>query len=439
MTEVFKMPDIGEGMAEGEISNWLVKVGDQVKTDDPVAEVQNDKLLQEILSPYDGKVTKLYVDAGTTVKVGDPLIEFDGNGADVQAENKPADSTKQTAAQPAAVSETAVQNSQAPVSAELKASNGNILAMPSVRHLAYENNVDLADVQPTGRHGHITLADLQSYIDSGQKQPAQTVSQTAETAVQNSQAPAASQTQQAAAPTSAPALKEGRVDFTPVRRAIAKAMSHQNETIPTVTNFDQVEVSKLVEHRKHFKQQAADQDIKLTYLAYVVKALAATAKKFPDLNASIDIDKFQTIYHDQINVGVAVNAPSGLFVPVIFDADRKSILTIAKEIQDLAAAVRSGSIKAAQMQGSTITVSNVGSARGSWFTPIINGKEVAILGLGTIAKEPVIDKNGAIVAGQLMKLSLSYDHRLIDGMLGQQALNYLKSLLADPEYMLMEV
>jgi pyruvate dehydrogenase E2 component (dihydrolipoamide acetyltransferase) len=227
--------------------------------------------------------------------------------------------------------------------------------------------------------------------------------------------------------------------MTPTRRAIAKAMSTQNANIPMVTNFDSVEVSKLVDHRKAFKEAAANDGVKLTYLAYAVKALAAVAKKFPELNASVDMDKNEIVYHDEVNMGIAVNAPSGLYVPVIANADRKSILVIAKEIAELADAVREGTIKPAQMQGSTITISNLGSARGTWFTPIINGSDVAILGLGSILKEPIVDENGELAVGQNMKLSLSYDHRLIDGMLGQGALNYLKQLLADPAYMLMEV
>ncbi|EHN58914.1 MULTISPECIES: dihydrolipoamide acetyltransferase family protein [Oenococcus] len=432
MTEIFKMPDIGEGMAEGEISNWLVKVGDQVKTDDSVAEVQNDKLLQEILSPYSGKVTKLFVDAGTTVQVGQPLIEFDGDGSGSSAETPAAgaavqdNSTTSTPAPAPAPAPAASEQPQSSAPAAPVASNGNVLAMPSVRHFAFEHHLDLAQVPATGRHGHITMADAQKAVE----QPQQTA------------APAASAAPVSASPEPAPApveVKEGRVAMTPIRKAIAKAMATQNATIPTVTNFDQIEVSKLVEHRKQFKAMAADQSIHLTYLAYAVKALAATAKKFPELNASVDMDKQEIVYHDDINIGVAVSAPNGLFVPVVAQADRKSILTIAQEIEDLAAAVRDGSIKGNQMHGATITISNLGSARGTWFTPIINAKEVAILGLGSIVKEPIVADDGSIVAGQVMKFSLSYDHRLIDGMLGQTSLNYFKTLMADPAYMLMEV
>ena len=434
MTEIFKMPDIGEGMAEGDITSWLIKVGDVVAMDDPVAEVQNDKLIQEILSPYGGKVTKLFVAAGTTVEVGDSLIEFDGDGSGESVGGQESDTVakkqvSETSSEKSIVEIETVTNPQAETMVQV--ANGHVLAMPSVRHLAYEKGIDLTKVVPSGRHGHVTLSDVENFqgIDETTEIDAQSVIKPKETtAMKNS------------ASLSAPEpVREGRQPLTPVRKAIAKAMSTQNSTIPAVTNFDSVEVSKLVAHRQVFKAQAADDGIRLTYLAYVVKALAATAKKFPELNASLDMTTQEVIYHDDVNMGIAVSAPSGLYVPVIAHADQKSILTIASEISELAEAVRTGVIRPQQMQGGTITISNLGSARGTWFTPIISGKEVAILGLGSILKEPIVNEDGELAIGQNMKLSLSYDHRLIDGMLGQSALNYLKQLLADPAYMLMEV
>lgn len=429
MTEIFKMPDIGEGMAEGDITSWLVKVGDTIAADDPVAEVQNDKLMQEILSPYGGKVTKLFVDAGTTVEVGDPLIEFDGDGS---SEN---DSDNGHVAQPSISSNVVETEQNTPKNTAPKETstvqvvNGHVLAMPSVRHLAHEKNIDLTQVPATGRHGHVTLADVENFQGSDNSAPTQTQTSTT------------SQTESSAAVHEEPALplREGRQPMAPVRKAIARAMDRQ-AAIPTVTNFDSVDVRKLVGHRKAFKEMARDdKGIRLTYLAYAVKALAAVAKKFPELNASVDMKAQEIVYHDDVNMGIAVDAPAGLFVPVIKNADRKSIFTIAQEITDLAEAVRDGSITPAQMQGGTITISNLGSARGTWLTPIINGKEVAILGLGSILKEPIVNDDGELAVGQNMKLSLTYDHRLIDGMLGQSALNYLKQLLSDPAYMLMEV
>lgn len=423
MTEIFTMPDIGEGMAEGDITNWLVKVGDTVKVDDSVAEVQNDKLVQEIVSPYAGTVTKLFVDPDTTVEVGDPLIEFDGDGSGTEAgEAAPAPKEEDTPAD-----EPETSNTPAAPAGNVVATNGQILAMPSVRHYAFEKNIDLSQVPASGRHGHITMTDVTGFTGA-------TAAPEPQVAPEASDEKPAPEKKVEVADT-----KSGRQPMSGVRKAIANAMSVQNSTIPTVTNFDSVEVSKLVAHRSNFKEPAKEQGVKLTYLAYAVKALAAVGKKFPEINASIDMDSHEVIYHDTVNVGVAVNAPSGLYVPVVAHAESKSIMTIATEIADLASAVREGTIKPAQMQGATITISNLGSARGTWFTPIINGKESAILGLGSILKEPIVDENGELAVGQNMKLSLSYDHRLIDGMLGQQSMNYLKKLLADPSYLLMEV
>ncbi len=430
MTEIFKMPDIGEGMAEGDITAWLVKVGDKVAMDDPVAEVQNDKLIQEILSPYAGKVTKLFVPAETTVSVGDPLIEFDGDGS---GDTTSVTTTTASASEVAPASEQ-TQPTPEPATSTVQTVNGHVLAMPSVRHLAFEKGIDLTQVPATGRHDHVTLADVMNFqaVETPVAAPANGASPAEPT-------PPKTADNKPQPPVAPAPVHEGRQPMTPVRKAVAKAMANQNATIPAVTNFDSVEVSQLVAHRQQFKAQAAEQGIHLTYLAYVVKALAATAKKFPEINASLDMTTQEIIYHDDVNMGIAVNAPSGLFVPVVAQADRKSIFQIAKEIATLADAVRDGSISPKQMQGSTMTISNLGSARGTWFTPIINGHEVMILGLGSIVKEPIVNAAGEIVVGQNMKLSLTYDHRLIDGMLGQSALNYLKQLLADPAYMLMEV
>lgn len=425
--QIFTMPDIGEGMHEGDIANWLVKVGDEIKEDDPVAEVQNDKLMQEILSPYSGKVTKLFVEAGTTVEVGAPLIEYNGNG---ESSSNPA-----PAASPAPIAE-APKAAAAPTDAPLTktTSTGHILAMPSVRHYARKAGIDLTQVPATGRHGHTTLADVKAF-ESGSVTP---IAPVAPESAPVAPAPKADKATEKA-PTVKSVAGDRREAMNPTRKVVSKVMTAQHTHIPPVTNFDQVEVSKLVKHRAIFKEVAAKQDIKLTYLAYVAKALATTAHKFPEINASVDYDKQEIVYHEHVNLGIAVNAPTGLYVPVIHEAETKSILEIAKEIAELATATREGTLKPQQMQGSTITISNIGSARGSWFTPIINGSDVVILGLGSIVKEPIVNGEGEIVVGQNMKLSMTYDHRLIDGMLGQTSLNYLKSLLADPEFMLMEI
>ncbi|MCH4168646.1 MAG: 2-oxo acid dehydrogenase subunit E2 [Streptococcaceae bacterium] len=436
MTEIFKMPDVGEGMAEGEIASWLVKVGDTIKEDDPIAEIQNDKLLQEILSPYSGKITKLFVDAGTVVEVGAPLVEFDGDGSGASAGNEPAPADA-TAAPTNGSEETPVE---APTNTDNQAATatpekvgapvvgGQVRAMPSVRRYARRNGIDLTKVVATGRHGNITLEDVKNTSNTA---TASTAPVEAEPKPEVEQAPVAK-----AAPVEE---KVGRVPMSPIRKAIARNMTSQKQNVPHVTLFEQVEVSKLMAHRASFKEVAAKKEIKLTYLAYVAKALAAMVKNFPDLNAHVDAAKNEIVYPESINVGIAVDTPNGLFVPVVRNADQKSILAIAKEIAELAERAREGKLTPDVASGSTITISNIGSARGNWFTPVINVNEAAILGLGTIAKEPIVNDEGEIVVGNMMKLSLSFDHRLIDGMLAQSAINDLKKMLNDPAYMLMEV
>ncbi|GAX46728.1 dihydrolipoamide acetyltransferase family protein [Pseudolactococcus reticulitermitis] len=438
MTEIFRMPDVGEGMHEGEIASWLVKVGDTIQVDDALAEIQNDKLLQEILSPYSGQITKLFVEAGTVVEVGAPLIEFDGDGSGASAgDATPAPVAEVSPAVPApiaAIEAAVAKDDVVPVEAVKTAPviAGKVRAMPTVRRFARQNNIDLTTVAATGRHGNLTLDDVKHALNG----TGATIAPVAAEVAPLAEAAAVAET---AAPDSAPAEKAGRVPMTPIRKAIARNMTSQKQNVPHVTLFEQVEVSKLMAHRATFKEVALQQDVKLTYMAYVAKALASLMKRFPDLNAHVDMAKSEIVYPEGIHVGIAVDTPNGLFVPVVKHADQKSILAIAKEIAELAVRARDGKLTPDVASGSTITISNIGSARGNWFTPVINVNEAAILGLGTIAKEPIVNEAGEIVVGNMMKLSLSFDHRLIDGMLAQSAMNDLKKMLHDPAYMLMEV
>ena len=447
MTEIFKMPDIGEGMAEGEIANWLVKVGDTVKPDDSVAEVQNDKLLQEILSPYGGKVTKLFVDAGTVVKVGAPLIEFDGDGTgsaaetDASSDDAPASEEPKTEETPAPAPKEEKPSTPASnenVATEIKVgtgitANGHYLAMPSVREYARQHNIDLLQVPATGRHGHITMADVKNFTGAT---PAAANSTSTSTATPEA-TPAASTP---AAPAAPAEVKAGRVPLSPVRKVMSKTLTSQVQNIPHVTVMDEVEVSKLMDLRNQFKEQAKAQGYKLTYMPFIAKALAAAARKFPELSAMVDIDKGEVVYYEETNVGFAVNTDNGLFVPNVKNTASKSIMQVAKEINDLAERGREGKLTPAEMQGGTVTISNIGSESGSgYFTPIINPGESAILGIGRIRKTPVVNEDGELAVGNTLKLSLSFDHRLIDGVLAQKIMNELKAMLSNPAYMLMEV
>lgn len=429
----FKLPDIGEGIAEGEIVKWHVKVGDHVEEDDTLLEVQNDKSVEEIPSPVTGTVTNILVAEGETATVGQTLIELDAPGHNASVAATPA----ATPAAPAPATQAAAAPAvpAAPVAAV--APNREILAMPSVRQYARQQGVDLGQVPGTGNRGRILKAD----IDAFKAAPAASV---AAAAVQA--APAAPTAKPAPAkpavvpytPAADVAALETREKMTPTRKAIAKAMLASKARSPHVTSFDDVEVSKLMAHRKAYKQIAADKGIKLTFLPYIVKALVTILRDFPALNASIDDSTDEIVYKHYFNVGIATNTEHGLYVPVIKDADRKSVFQIAKEISDNAQKAYDQKLRPNEMTGGSMTISNVGSIGGGWFTPVINQPEVAILGVGKIAKEPWVNPEGEIVVGNMLKLSLSYDHRLIDGALAQNVLNELKTLLADPDLLLME-
>lgn len=429
----FKLPDIGEGIAEGEIFKWHVKVGDHVEEDDTLLEVQNDKSVEEIPSPVTGTVTNILVAEGETATVGQTLIELDAPGHNTSVAATPAAPAPATPAAPAPVAPAA------PVAAVDP--NREILAMPSVRQYARQQGVDLSQVPGTGNRGRILKADIDAF-KAAPAAPLAAASPQAAPAPAAKPAPAKPAPAKPAVASYVPAADvaalETREKMTPTRKAIAKAMLASKARSPHVTSFDDVEVSKLMTHRKAYKQIAADKGIKLTFLPYIVKALVTILRDFPALNASIDDSTDEIVYKHYFNVGIATNTEHGLYVPVIKDADRKSVFQIAKEISENAQKAYDQKLRPNEMTGGSMTISNVGSIGGGWFTPVINQPEVAILGVGKIAKEPWVNPEGEIVVGNMLKLSLSYDHRLIDGALAQNVLNELKTLLADPDLLLME-
>lgn len=432
----FKLPDIGEGIAEGEIVKWHVKVGDHVEGDDTLLEVQNDKSVEEIPSPVTGTVTNILVAEGETATVGQTLIELDAPGHNAPAAATPAAPAAATPAAPAPATPAAPAPAAPAAPVAAVDPNREILAMPSVRQYARQQGVDLSQVPGTGNRGRILKAD----IDAFKAAPAAPV---AAASPQAAPAPAAKPAPAKPAvasyvPAADVAALETREKMTPTRKAIAKAMLASKARSPHVTSFDDVEVSKLMTHRKAYKQIAADKGIKLTFLPYIVKALVTILRDFPALNASIDDSTDEIVYKHYFNVGIATNTEHGLYVPVIKDADRKSVFQIAKEISENAQKAYDQKLRPNEMTGGSMTISNVGSIGGGWFTPVINQPEVAILGVGKIAKEPWVNAEGEIVVGNMLKLSLSYDHRLIDGALAQNVLNELKTLLADPDLLLME-
>ncbi|HFU1993912.1 TPA: dihydrolipoyllysine-residue acetyltransferase [Enterococcus faecium] len=426
----FKLPDIGEGIAEGEIVKWFVKPGDTINEDDTLLEVQNDKSVEEIPSPVTGTVKNVIVPEGTVANVGDVLVEIDAPGHN---------SAPSTSAPSAEAPKEKVETSGSASVVEAADPNKRVLAMPSVRQFAREKDVDISQVTATGKGGRVTKEDIENFLAGGPSS-APAKSEAPEAAAPKEAAPAAESKPAAPAKPFKSNLGdlEERVAMTPTRKAIAKAMVNSKHTAPHVTLHDEVEVSKLWDNRKRFKEVAAANGTKLTFLPYVVKALTATVKKYPVLNASIDDANQEIVYKHYYNIGIATDTDHGLYVPNVKDADRKGMFAIADEINEKAKLAHDGKLSAEDMRNGTITISNIGSVGGGWFTPVINYPEVAILGVGTIAQQPIVNAEGEIVVGHVMKLSLSFDHRIVDGATAQQAMNNIKRLLADPELLMME-
>lgn len=437
MAYKFRLPEMGEGLTEGDVASWLVKEGDQIKADDPLIEIQTDKSTTQLVSPVDGTVKTLNVKEDDHVEKGDDLLLIDdgkdGVSTNVEAEGGDDDDEDEAPAEDEAPKDEAPKEDAAPAKggvAPLAEPNKLVMAMPSVRQYARDKGVDISLVQPSGKHGQVLKEDIDNF--NGAAAPA------------NGAAPAAAAAPAKDAGNTIKPYKgagedaETREPLSNMRKIIAKNMRKSVDISPMITLLDDVEVSAMMANRKKYKPVAADQGVHLTFLPYVVKALVATMKKFPEFNCSIDDSTMELVQKHYYNIGIATNTDHGLYVPNIKKADSKSMIEIAKEIADNAQAAEDNKLSPDSMAGTSMTISNIGSMRGKWFTPIINQPEVAILGVGTIATEPIVNDKGEIVVGHMMKLSLTVDHRLIDGGLGQNAMNYLKKLLHDPELLALE-
>ncbi|SMF86288.1 pyruvate dehydrogenase E2 component (dihydrolipoamide acetyltransferase) [Paenibacillus uliginis N3/975] len=431
----YRFPELGEGLHEGEIIKMHIKPGDKVTDDDIIMEVQNDKAVVEVPCPVNGTVQEVFAKDGQVCRVGEVVAIIDAEGDIPEQEGhaeeqsaQEADAAKgsaDTQSSPAANAPAdAKQGEGAPV-----APNKDVLATPSVRKFAREQGVDISLVQGSGNNGKVTREDVEAFKNGGGQAAAAPAQEAA------SEAKAAPAAASAAVDTRA---EEERVPFKGIRKAISNAMVKSAYTAPHVTIMDEVDVTELVAFRTRMKPIAEKKGTKVTYLPFIVKALVAASRQFPALNAMIDEENNEIVYKKYYNIGIATDTDNGLIVPVIKDADRKSIWMIADSIRDLAARGRDGKLSANEMRGSTISISNIGSAGGMFFTPIINFPEVAILGTGRISEKAVV-KNGEIVAAPVMALSLSFDHRIIDGATAQNFMNYIKQLLANPELLVMEV
>jgi len=444
MSYEFRLPDIGEGIHEGEIVKWFVAEGDTINEDDTLCEVQNDKAVVEIPSPVTGVVEEIIVAEGTVAIVGDSLIRINAPGyEDLHVKDEEDEGETEAQVQATAESGETVEKEETPKEEKdntksTPATGGDvdldrrIISMPSVRKFARDNDVDIRQVAGSGKNERILKEDVEAFLNGDQT----SVTEDADASTSNDETETESVKQEAYVPLEGE-FPETRSKMPAMRKIIAKAMVNSKHTAPHVTLLDEVDVTELVAHRNKFKVIAAEQDIKLTYLPYVVKALVSTLREFPQLNTSFDDATEEVIQKHYFNIGIAADTERGLLVPVVKHAERKSIFAISSEINELAVKARDGKLAISEMSGASCSITNIGSAGGLWFTPIINHPEVAILGIGRIAEKPVV-KDGEIVAAPVLALSLVFDHRMMDGATAQHALNHIKRLLSNPELLLME-
>ncbi len=416
-TQNVKLPDVGEGVTEGELVRWLVKPGDTVKADQPVVELMTDKATVEVPTPYPGIVKELKFKEGDVIPIETVILILETAGESAKATpasaSPPPPQTKPAPPAGATTIATAPTPSGNGMDVYPPVANANVLATPATRRLARESGVDLNQIAGSGLAGRVTRDDV-----IGAKGPGST-----------SNSPAAKAPMlQVPKPgfVSSPGAAEERVALRGVRKKIAENMQMAKHVIPHFTLVEEACVDELVKVRTQAKAAAEKYGVKITYLPFVIKALIATAREFTMFNASMDDQAGEVVYKKYFNVAFAADTPNGLMVPVIKNADFKTILQISKEIQQLAGKAREGKLALDDMKGATITVTNIGSVGGLYATPIINHPEVAILGMYKIYDKPVWTGQ-EFKRAQYMNFSITCDHRLIDGAV---AANFMKAFVA---------
>ncbi len=488
MPTQIKLPNLGENIESGDVLTIFVSEGDVVKENQDLLEVETDKATMPIPSPEAGKITKILVSEGDTIQIGAPFMEIEAAGGGDKAPDKEAAPPKEAKAkasakkerepEPEEPSEDEIERRSTeadveggdlnqdhdeeeppakppaktskrrqepeeddeetleakPTKTKAKKSSASYAeadvpgdghasaaAGPAVRRLARQLNVDLRRVRPSGAGGRITTDDIRAYIRETNEQVA------------------ATQPRGVTPPGSPDADDFGSVrleKLSRMRQTIARNMIQSYTTIPQLTNFDDADVTELEDMRQQSKADYADRGIRLTTMPFLIKAAASSLRRHPILNASIDMENNQIVYKEYVNIGIAVDTDRGLIVPVLKDADRKSISQIASEIDELASTVREGKFDLELLRGGTFTISNLGSVGGTYSTPIINPPQVAILLVGRSRTMPQF-ADDIVVPRLMMPLSITYDHRLVDGAAAARFLNEIKNFLAAPGRLLL--
>ncbi len=440
MVVEFKFPDVGEGITEGEIVEWLVAEGDEIGLDQPMVEVETDKAVVEIPSPCKGVIQEILVKPGEIIEVGKVMVRIREEG-EAAEERPPAPAVEEKVEEATpAPPPPAAEEEEVPAEAETgvgvvgrleeaseeipsvapppKAAPPEVrklpLATPAVRRLAREMSIDLSQVPSTGEGGRILREDLLKY--SEEKELGVPKHRTS--------APAHVEEQRFG--------EEEHIRVRGVRRAVSRQMTKSVYTAPHVTSMDEADATDMVALRDELQPKAEGQGVHLTYLTFIVKAVTACLKEHPYVNSSLHDEDQEIILKKYYNIGFAADTEEGLMVPVIKEADRKNLIEIAAEVRKLAESARTRAISLADLKGGTFTITDFGSLGGGFGTPIINPPEVAILGVGMIKDTPVV-REGQVVVRKIMPLSLSFDHRVVDGAEAQRFLNDLTALLETPD------
>lgn len=417
----FKLPDIGEGVVEGEVVEWMVSMGDTVKEDDPILSVMTDKATVEIPSPVDGKVSKIIGEPGDILPVGEVCIEFEVEGAgnsdstseattaeapspETEVESEPVETKPQPVPEP-------VVEAVAPAAPVARAAGTKALASPAVRQRAREANVDLQLVAGSGPGGRISHADLDRHIAGG--------------------ASGATSFAPVGATTKVKMTGTEEIKVIGLRRKIADSMMASYSTIAHFSYFEEVDITALEELRQHLNSTRPEGAPKLTYLPFIMQALVKALRESPECNALFDDEANVVTRHQAINLGIATQTDRGLYVPVVKHVEAMDIWQSAVEMVRVTSATREGKATAEELTGSTFTITSLGRLGGLGATPIINKPEVGILGVHN-AKERAVVRNGQIVVRRMMNLSSSWDHRVVDGHDGATLVQRVKTLLENP-------
>jgi len=406
----FKLPELGEGVYEAELVSWSVKPGDVVQRGQTLLEALTDKATMEVPAPFAGRIDELRAEPGEQMKIGKVVLTY----TPAASPAGPTSAPRQTAVAAHATEASApIHNGPSPLPA---AAALPVKAAPSVRYMARKLGVDLGAVSGSGPQGRILIDDLTLYLRVTERGEPRTPAR--------------------AEPRPAYGIPGTRVKLQGLRRKIADHMVESKRIVPHYSYVDECDVTELVRLREALREPSARTGARLTYLAFFVKAVTAALKEVPLVNASLDEASGDIVLHDRYHIGIAVATPAGLLVPVVHDADRKDLFQIARDIERLSTEARAGSAKREALLGGTFTVTSIGNVGGLISTPIINHPEVAILGIGKVIKRPVYDATGNLCPADLVYLSFSFDHRVLDGAVGAAFANVVLSQLQNPAAML---